>query len=191
MMLELFNSKIPKDRRITLSYQPTVKTSPEEQLFPLMDSLYEKYRKIFDSLPTEQQEKLITQSYRNQCWLGEKDLTGFSEAEKRERNIKSAVLHDAFLEADTAIAKDFFTGGVSVSYRRDLPGCLHFGSCPSSTMQFWAAEGLLSRTSDRLIPWILSFEQQRKVRWETVLVDHKDFNRLGLEEIRLMENYRP
>lgn len=189
-MLELFQPKIPAERKITMRYELTSETSSEQKLISYMEKVYDKYVEKFESLDRTEQEKKILVSYRNQCWQGEKDLTQLSEAEKRARSKWAFIMHGAFLEADITIAKEYFDNGISISYRRGVPGCLHYGSCSSCSVQFWAGEGFLKQTKERLIPWILSYEQQQGVTWEVEKIQNQIFNELGLKEIRILNQLR-
>lgn len=184
-LLSLFTSYIPSDRKISLRYELTSETSPEEKLFPMMEQLYTKYEDRFNLLPPEIQEEKITKSYRNQCWNGEVDLTNLSDVAKRDRAKRAFIMHDAFLEADVKIAQDYFDNGVSITYRRGVPGCLHFGSCSSSSVQFWAGEGWLVKRGESFIPWIYSYEQLSNLEYEEISVNDKQFIDLGFNSIKV------
>jgi len=185
-IMALFNQHIPHNRSINVRYELTSETSPEEKLFKLMDELYPKYKKTFDSLSQEVQEQRIQKSYRNQCWDGEKDLTSLSEEERLTKVKWASIMHDVFLEADVKLAEEYFNNGISISFRKGIPGCIHYGSCSSSTVQFWAGEGFLEMRDDRIVPWILSYEQQQKISpKEIVLGDENEFKKVGLNKIRI------
>lgn len=188
-MIDLFQESIPSDRKISVRYELTSETSPEEKLFPLMESLYPKYLAKHEALPEDVQQQHIAKAYRNHCWNGEDDLTMLDEEKKLERARWSYIMHDAFLEADVTIAEDFVNNGVSITFRSNVPGCLHFGSCSSSSVQFWAGEGFLNAKDGRIIPWILSNDQQEGMNYEHVIVENPTFNELGLTSIRVMKDF--
>lgn len=185
-IIALFNKHIPQDRKIGIRYELTSETSPEEKLFKLMEDLYPKYKKIFNAFPQEVQEQRIKKSYRNQCWDGEEDLTSLSEEERITKAKWASIMHDVFLEADVKIAEEYFNNGISITFRKSVPGCIHYGSCSSSTVQFWVGEGFLEVRKDRIVPWILSYEQQQKISSEEIaLGDENEFSKVGLNKIQV------
>jgi|SRR3989344_3375459 len=187
--IRMFSDHIPSDRRVSIKYELTSETSPAEVLFPLMEELFDKYLAIFESLSTEEQRRKIDKSMRNYCWDGEKDLTSLTEAEKIIVVKRAAIMHDAFIEADATLAREYFEDAVPVTFRKGVPDCVHYGSCSSSTVQFWAGEGFINIMDDRAIPQILSYEQQAGVEPTFVEVDEDDFRRLNLHQIGIVKDF--
>lgn len=186
-IINLFEGKIPKDRKITIRYELTRETSPERRLISLMEKLYPKYLKKFEELNEDERKQRVWKSYRNHQWDGYKNITKLSEKEKQERAKWAYIMHDAFLEADVTLAKDYFDNGISVTYRRGVPYCLHYGATSSSSVQFWAGEGYLIKRDEKLIPWIYSYDQMQGLRWVEKEVKMREFNNLGLSRIRVIE----
>ncbi|MGI8419550.1 MAG: hypothetical protein ACR2LN_02800 [Candidatus Levyibacteriota bacterium] len=189
-MLQLFRDTIPTHRKITLRYELTSETSLPKKLFPFMEQLFPKYLKHFEALPKEEQAQKILRSYRNHMWNGHEDLTKLSEQAKIKHAKWAYIMHDAFLEADVTLAKKYFENGISISFNKKLEGCIHYGSCLTSCVQFWAGEGFLSKKENTYLPWILSYEQQQEITSNLLPVSHPKFKKLGLKSIRLYEHPR-
>lgn len=146
-------------RGITCRYSLTAETSALPMLLELMRAKYGACETAFLSLPKEEQQRRIMVSLRNQSWSGERDLTDLNEDERYLWAKTACIKHDAFLEADMELAGGYLKDGISISFRRGVPSALHYRSCASSAVQFWAGEGVLNRTAVGLRPWIASPSQ--------------------------------
>ncbi len=188
-MLRMFESHIPQNRAISLRYELTSWTSPEHKLFELMERLYPKYELVFRSLPENEQRKRTEKSLRNQQWSGEQDLMCLTDQQRIERAQWAAIAHDAFIAADTMLAGDYLAQSVSIAFRKGVPLCLHYGSCSSSTVQFWAGEGFVNIQGERFMPQILSYDQQSETQPVTINVEDPVFHSLNLHTIPVVRDF--
>jgi len=186
-ILEIFNSRIPSGRNIKLSYESAAETSPLSEVIKIVDEVYPRHEAIFNAQPREVQEEMTFMAYRNICWNGEEDLTGMPETEKLAKARKAYITRDAWIEADVKLAAAYFNNGVSISFRKGIPMCIHYGSCASSTVQFSAGEGFINIRDDKLLPWILSYNQMQEVKSEEfILTAGNPFAGVGLTKIRVI-----
>lgn len=186
-MIKLLNSKIPSRRKISLTWQSASETSPPKKLFRLMKKLYPKHARKFDALSFDQKKIAIWKSIRNhnlpvETYKSELDFG------RQYKHFKWAyIMHQAFLEADVQTAKDFYNNCVPIVLRARIPGTIHFGSCSASTVQFWVGEGFIEPKETRFIPRILSYGQQEKTKFKIEKVNVPEFNKLGLDKIKLIK----
>lgn len=185
--LDLYNSYIPKDRNILIQYESVGMSSPEKELFVRMQELYPKRLALFTDLPEAEQEDRIKRAYKNQCWDGEENLTDVSEDQKRKRAKWAYIMGEAYLFADIQISETYLEQGISILFRKGVPGCLFYSSCKYSTIQFWVGEGMLIHNDQGLHPVIVSYNQKQTLSTEQVKVNSEKFNAVGLESIYLIQ----
>lgn len=186
--IRVFQSHIPNNRNIQIWYERTQDSSRPEKLFPLMDTLFEKHEKEFCKLPSSTQEQGIAQALRNQAWDGAVDLTKLSDSEKRARSRWAYIMHNAFIEADITLSEQYFNDGISITFRRDVPGCIHYNACRNSGVQFWAGEGFLLEKNGETIKTILSYTQIEKLSPEEVRAVELEEDPFKLDTIRMLSS---
>lgn len=190
-MISLFTRHIPKSRNISISYELCTESAPVDKVLSLMDKLYPKYEKRLNAMSKKEQEACVLKAYRNQCWKGTKDLTKLSENEKWERAQWSFLTVQAFLKAEKTVAKEYFTNGVFVLFRKGFPPALHYGSCSASTVQFWVGQGFIDMYKKYPIPRILSYDQMKTISWETMKVSLPELAELKISTISVIKDALP
>lgn len=181
-MISFTNQQVPEGMALHFSTAYTSSSSTPSELFRLMDEFYETAETDFKRLPVSEQLKRTQVSYRNQRWNGSLDLSGLNEEERLDRSRTMAIMHEAFLRADVFLSRTFLNNGVSFSFRKNVPNALHYRSCKTSSVQFWAGEGIIVNKDGRYLPWIVSKNQIGRL--ERLSVHNIPSSPLGLESLR-------
>lgn len=151
-LIAVFQAHCLKDLPISIRYELAHAPDPLVSFTTAVENLAKKKEIEFQRLPVFEQENKIKKASKNQN-LG----TVQPEDVLRLRN--AYLLHEAFVEADAEVLRKE-ADGILVAFRKGVPDCLHFGSCSSSSVQFWVGEGFIHERSDGQVPCILSKQQQ-------------------------------
>jgi len=118
-----------------------------------IDKLYEQW----DKLPQEVQDQKINKAKRNYLFKGEE--LNLSEKEKYEILKKSVIMHDLPTKSILCDKDYIFNDNkIPVGYYPN-PWGIHYGSCDSSSVQFWVGNGVLEVQEDKISQKILSIKQ--------------------------------
>ena len=161
-----FNTKVPKN--LELRYFRIGDRYNKDEIIKQVEALLPERREAFAKLSQEDQEKELHRSMRSVMWNGDKDLTGLTDQEKRQRIIDSRLIELAYYEieskpeylsdylwADNHICICFSFGLSHDNASEDLT----LSSAEGSIVDFWIGRGVLESRENKLNPRIVSNKQ--------------------------------
>jgi hypothetical protein len=162
--LSLFQSKCPSN--ITLN---SIRINDFYDNGDILGELYDNYEfnktHWEEKYSTEERESKIKSAQRNLCPDGPEDLRQLSESEWEVRCLEAAMLCDALDSLKMRRWFNKYSTNIQIIFVRGRNLSLHFGSCETSTVQFWVGSGAVEiRQNGTLLPRILSYNQASRLK---------------------------
>lgn len=176
------------DDRIKIDYCTDYHFNTDTFFTDKVTPVLEEYKSKFDKFEPQLKEQLIQKSYRNQKWNGIENLEHLSNKEKLKYSEEKYILNWAFVDQYMINTKSLRDNYINISFRKGLPNVLHYGSCSSSSVQFWAGSGVFNSVKKVIHPWILSYEQYVSSvnRIQSLPMKNSFFNKLGYKNVKLL-----
>lgn len=163
-LMQLFHQHLPENFRF--AYMRIA------DLYPNMDDFerdltanLDGKRREYESLPPAKLQANLRMSSLNIRWDGVRDWTGFSEPERQQRILDSAITHDAYRYVPRR--REYVRAEDKVVIFPDrIADSIGIGSTKTSTVKFWIGSGVLEQRGEKFYDRILSPEQLEKATME-------------------------
>lgn len=151
------------DPRITIYYDTHYHFDPIKLLEDAKKRI-PQYKLLFEKYDKATQEKLISRAFRNIKWKGKSNLTALTANEKMKYAKEQFILNWSFVDMYLVVTEQIREKYINISFRKGLKHILHYGSCSSSSVQFWAGFGVMKKSGNKIHPWIYSPDQMKHVQ---------------------------
>ncbi|MCA9382746.1 hypothetical protein KC909_00105, partial [Candidatus Dojkabacteria bacterium] len=171
-LVQYFNSL--SDTNIMFEFSKIRDEITIEQVNSRLDKIIEELRAKWDNQEEDEIEHKLAKAERNYNI----DWSNVSQAEKKERLVESALVHDAFIMGDWeegvtwAFAKDM----VTVGFRYTGTWGIHLKSSRASSVQFWVGSGVLIEREGEYLPSILSYEKLKEAELQQEEINIPDLH---------------
>jgi hypothetical protein len=118
----------------------------------------------------------INSALNNYCFSGNKNQTKLSNSSKEEILKTSYQKCTLWLNIDYERRRDYLEGGINIPviHKKGIPNTLPIYSVHGCIIQYWIGIGVLMKTSSKLMPWILSYNQFSHTKLEYRKVTFKN-----------------
>lgn len=137
-------------------------TSSGDARLPLLRNYEENLQKWDPEDLTAEQENKLRSAERNFAVEGVEDLRSLDSHELDLRVLTSAIMCDSLDSLADRRTYNKFGPRIQLVFGRDPQPALHIGSCETSTLHFWVAEGLLEYHGERALPRMLGHSNVNK-----------------------------